>query len=271
MEYSVLMTVYRGDEPEYLRQSLLSMIRQTKRPDEIILVKDGPVPDSIQIVINDLNRKNEEIIKEVQLEKNVGLGLALNAGIKACRNELIARMDADDISVPVRCEKQVKEFENNKYLDIVGCPVLEFEGSIKNIIGKRNVPLTNKDIYKFAKKRDPFNHPSVMYKKSKLMTVGGYGNYRKNQDTDLWIKLLSNNAICKNINEYLLYFRFDNTTYQKRKNWINTRLLLQIRYKSWKSGFCSIWDLATVVAGQCLTFILPPKIQKIIYKNLRKY
>lgn len=111
MKYSVLITVYRNDNPEYFRKALLSMIKQTKQPDEIVLVKDGAVPSEIQDVIDELDAKYPHMIVQVQLEKNVGLGLALNEGIKICRNELIARMDSDDISSPTRCEKQVAKLK----------------------------------------------------------------------------------------------------------------------------------------------------------------
>ena len=168
MNYSVLMTVYDKDNPLYFKTALKSMINQTKIPDEIVIVKDGPVNSNIQSVINDIKNESSILIKEIQLEKNKGLGLALNEGIKHCRNELIARMDSDDISLPTRCEKQVIEFEKDSELDIIGCPVIEFIDEINNKVGERKVPLDNNSIYRYCKKRDPFNHPTVMYKKANL-------------------------------------------------------------------------------------------------------
>ena len=177
--YSVLMTVYKDDNPDYFELSLKSMLGQTLVPDEIILVKDGPITKELQDVIDSLKNGT---IKEISLPKNVGLGLALNEGIKNVSNELIARMDSDDFSMPERCELQVKEFEKNPKLDIIGCPVREFVGSIDNIVGERSVPLTNEEIYNYSKKRDPFNHPTVMYRKSAVEAAGCYSDYRKNQD-----------------------------------------------------------------------------------------
>lgn len=268
MEYSVLMTVYRKDNPEYFRKALMSMVKQTKRPDEIILVKDGPVPIEIQSVIDWIDLKYPNLINQIQLEKNLGLGLALNEGIKHCRNDLIARMDSDDISLSTRCEKQISEFEKNPELDIVGCSVIEFIDEPKNIVGKRKVPLDNVAIHKYAKRRDPFNHPTVMYRKSKVEEVGCYGNLRKNQDTDLWIKMLSNGAVCKNLNEYLLWFRFDKGTYKKRKNWLNTKLLIEIRWNAYKLGFCSLLDFMEVAGMQMAIFIMPVGFQKFVYQKL---
>lgn len=271
MEYSVLMTVYKDDNAEYFDKALISMVNQTKKPDEIVLVKDGPITKKLQEVINKFDKLYPNLILQVSLPENLGLGLALNEGIKKSKNELLARMDADDISLPTRCEKQVKEFENNPNLDIIGCPVKEFSGDITNIVGERNVPLSNDDIYSFARKRDPFNHPTVMFRKSKVLDVGGYSNLRKNQDTDLWIKMLSNGTFCKNLSEYLVYFRFDENTYEKRKNWLNTKLLIKIRWNAFKSGFCTFSDFFIVAFAQIGIYILPTSFQKFIYiKILRR-
>lgn len=268
MKYSVLMTVYKKDNPEYFLQALLSMVKQTKIPDEIVLVKDGPVTSAIQSVICKIDKEYPSIIKQVQLAENLGLGLALNEGIKNCRNELIARMDADDISLLDRCEKQVYAFEQNPQLDIVGCAVVEFESEPDHIVGKRNVPLDNASIHRYCRKRDPFNHPTVMYRKSKVEAVGCYSDLRKNQDTDLWIKMLSNGAVCKNLSECLLKFRFDDNTYKKRKNWTNTKLLILIRWKAFCGGFCSFIDFLEVAITQMLIYIFPIKFQSFIYRKL---
>ncbi len=266
-KYSVLMTVYTKDNPEYFSLALDSMVNQTYKPDEIVIVKDGPIIDELQKVIDD-HLVAETNIVQVQLEKNVGLGQALNEGIKVVTNELIARMDSDDYSMPERCEMQVKAFESNPQLDIIGCPVLEFVGTIDNIVGERKVPLTNEGIYKFAKKRDPFNHPTVMYRKSAVNMAGCYSNYRKNQDTDLWIKMLSNGVTCMNLAEPVFRFRFDEQTYKKRKSWTNTKILIEIRYKAWKSGFNSFGEFLMIAVAQFGMYILPVGFQKFLYQKL---
>ncbi|MFQ9309622.1 MAG: glycosyltransferase [Paraclostridium sordellii] len=265
MKYSVLMTVYKNDNPKYFRKSIMSMITQTKTPDEMIIVKDGPISGELQNTINGIDKKFPNIIRQVQLEENVGLGLALNEGLKLCRNDLVARMDADDISINTRCELQLKEFEMDNDLDIVGCSVDEFIDDEENVISSRIVPISNEDIHKFAKQRDPFNHPTVMYRKSKVLGCGGYSDLRKNQDTDLWIKMLSNGCKAKNLKESLVLFRFDENTYKRRKNWMNTKLLIKIRYNAFKIGFSSIGDLLKVSIIQLAIYILPIKFQKIIY------
>lgn len=269
-KYSVLMTVYKKDDPNYFDLSLKSMIDQTYPADEIVLVKDGPITDELQCVIDNFLKAGVPI-HQVQLKENCGLGLALNEGLKVCKNELIARMDSDDISLPERCEKQLALFEADPALDIVGCPVKEFVGTPDNVVGKRDVPLDNEAIHRYNRRRDPFNHPTVMYRKSKVMKYGPYGNYRKNQDTDLWINLLSNGCKAANCPEYLLMFRFDEGTYKKRKSWVNTKLLIEIRKNAWKSGYCSFVDYMFVACAQLGIYILPEIFQKFVYtKLLRK-
>ena len=266
-KYSVLMSVYSKDNGEYLKLAIDSMINQTLKPDEIVIVKDGKIPSSLEKVIKDAKLKFSKIV-EVQLKTNVGLGLALNEGLKVCKNELVARMDADDISLLERCKKQVLMFEKNKKLDIVGCPVLEFSDNPENIIGKRRVPLTYKEIYNYSKKRDAFNHPTVMYKKSKVLKCGGYGDYRKNQDTDLWIKMLASGSQAMNLDEELFLFRFDENTYKKRKNWLNTKTLIKIRWNAYKIGFSSLLDFLIISVIQLAIFVLPVSFQKFVYKKV---
>lgn len=267
MEYSVLLTVYKTDNPEYFKLSLESMIFQTKKSNDIVVVCDGPIGNELQEVIDECKKKCP-FINQIILKKNVGLGLALNEGLKQCKNELVARMDSDDISLPSRCEKQIAMFENDPTLDIVGCQVKEFVDSIENIVGKRDVPNDNESIIKFCKRRDPFNHPTVIFKRSKVFEYGPYGDYRKNQDTDLWIMMLSNGCKCANHPEYLLMFRFDENTYKKRKSWINTKTLIFIRKRAWKNGFCSWWDYIRVKYAQLAIFIMPIWFQKMIYRRI---
>lgn len=267
--YSVLITVYKKDNPEYFRQSLSSMLTQSVMPDEVVVVTDGPITKSLQSVIDELDTKYPQVINEVKLKENVGLGTALKIGVPKCKNELIARMDSDDISLPDRCKLQLYAFAQNPHLDIVGYSIKEFSGSPDNIVGERRVPESNDAIYKFAKLRDPFNHPTVMFRKSKVLSSGNYGDYRKNQDSDLWIKMLSHNAVCMNLPYDQFRFRFDEATYARRKNWLNTGSLLKIRYKAWRSGYNNLLEFLIISMGQLARYALPMSFQKIMYKFLK--
>lgn len=261
------MTVYKKDKPIYLKKSILSMLNQSMQTNEFVIVKDGPITAELQEVIDSIDRDFSGIIKQVDLKENVGLGVALNEGLKICTNDVVARMDADDISLSTRCERQLKEFEQNSELDIVGCSVDEFIGHENNIICTRLVPETHEEIYKYAKQRDPFNHPTVMYRKSKVLAIGGYKDLRKNQDTDLWIRMLMDGCRTKNINQSLFLFRFEEDTYKRRKNWINTKLLIATRYNAFKIGFSSFTDFLRVLFVQLLIYIMPIGFQKWIYKK----
>ena len=211
-KYSVLMSLYKKEKPEYLRLAIDSMLNQTVKPDEIVLVEDGPLTDELYAVLDEYGDK----LTRVRNEKNLGLGLALNVGLKACRNELVARMDTDDISKPERCEVQLHYFEQHPETDIVGGDIAEFIGDETNIIGKRMVPQTNAEIREYMKKRCAFNHMSVMYKKTAVEAAGGYQDWFWNEDYYLWIRMWLNGAVFGNTGTVLVNVRTGEEMYQRR-------------------------------------------------------
>lgn len=262
-KYSVLMSLYKKEHPEYLRLALDSMIKQSVKPDEIILVEDGPLTDDLYDVIKDY----EQYLHVVKNSQNLGLGLALNEGLKVCKNELVARMDTDDISKPDRCEKQLKRFGEKPELSIVGSHIDEFVGDTLNIISQRRVPLTSKDIYEYAKKRSAFNHPTVMYRKSAVLAEGGYANLKRNQDVDLFGRMLFRGYKAENIDEALLWFRTSDELAARRKSWENTWSYIGTVKKFWKMGYASFLDYVLVVGAQIVMFVIPIEIQLWIYKR----
>ena len=166
--YSVLMSVYFKEAPEYLRQAIESIQAQTFPTDDFVLVCDGPLNDALDAAIAEKQQEMGSALNVVRLVKNGGLGNALNEGIKHCKNELVARMDSDDISVMDRCQKQVELFEKNPELDITSGALLEFVTSPDQITGGRTIPCNNNEIIHYSRKRCPFNHPCVMFKKARL-------------------------------------------------------------------------------------------------------
>ena len=270
-KYSVLMSLYVKEKAEYLRSAIDSMIKQTVLPDEIVIVEDGPLSDELYRVIDEYKEKYPDLFHIVVSEKNIGLGLALNEGLKVCRNELVARMDTDDISKPERCEKQLKVFESNPELSIVGSFVDEFHSSPDRVVSVRAVPTEHKDIYRFAKKRSAFNHPAVMYKKSKVLEHGGYSDLRRNQDVDLFGRMLFSGCIAANIGESLLYFRTNDSLAKRRKSWENTKSYIQTIKRFWKMGYAGFWDYFIVAVAQTAMFLMPVRLQHWVYKTfLRK-
>ena len=270
-KYSVLMSLYKKEHPEYFRLALDSMINQTLKPDEIVLVEDGSLTPDLYAVIEEYTGKYPDLFTIVKNETNLGLGLALNEGLKVCRNELVARMDTDDISKPTRCEKQVKRFEQKPDLSIVGAHIDEFSGDKSNVISQRRVPTTSTAIYDFAKRRSAFNHPAVMYKKSAVLKNGGYSNLRRNQDVDLFGRMLFSGCKAENIDEALLWFRSSDELSKRRKSWENTWSYIATIKKFWQMGYSSFLDLAIVFVGQVGIYLMPVAVQSWIYKTfLRK-
>ena len=188
--YSVLMSVYSKENPAWLKLAIESIQDQTLPTSDFVLVCDGPLTPELDGVIAEKHCQMGEILMVVRLEKNVGLGNALNEGIKHCRNELVARMDSDDIAYPDRCEKQVAIFNKYPIVSICSGTVMEFSKNPETINCKRVLPEKNKEIIEFAKKRNPFNHPCVMYKKSAVEAVGSYQHFYLLEDYYLWIRML---------------------------------------------------------------------------------
>lgn len=266
-KYSVLMSLYKKEHPEYLRLALDSMLNQTVKPDEIVLVEDGSLTDELYAVVEEYKPYLHIVINKT----NLGLGLALNEGLKVCRNELVARMDTDDISKPDRCEKQLERFKEKPELAIVGSHVDEFIGDPTNVVSRRSVPLSSDDIYNYAKKRSAFNHPVVMYRKSAVMAEGGYSNLKRNQDVDLFGRMLYDGHKAENIDEALLWFRCSDELAARRKSWENTKSYIDTIKKFWKMGYSSFSDYAKVAVAQTGMFILPASMQNWVYKKfLRK-
>lgn len=262
-KYSVLMSLYKKENPDYLRLALDSMLNQTIVPDEIILVEDGTLTDELYIVLDEY----DEHLHRVKNEINLGLGLALNVGLKECRNELVARMDTDDCSKPDRCEKQLQRFADKPYLAIVGSHIDEFVGNINNVISQRRVPTTSEEIFEFAKRRSAFNHPTVMYRKSKVLAQGGYADLKRNQDVDLFGRMLFSGEKAENIDEALLWFRSSDELARRRKSWQNTWSYIATIYKFWEIGYSSFEDFLLVAIAQMGMYLMPVKIQNYIYKK----
>lgn len=217
-KFSVLMSVYIKEKPEYLEESLKSVFNQTLRPNEVILVKDGPLSNELEIIINKF-KKDEEVLKIVELEKNMGLGEALRIGVEKCSYELIARMDTDDICKENRFEEQINCFKENLELDMVGSWTDEFqevEGHIK-VESIRKTPEKQKDILKKLKKSNAFNHPTVMYKKNSVLKAGNYSEeFNCLEDYYLWVRMAVNNSKFYNIQKSLIYFRITPGTLKRR-------------------------------------------------------
>ena len=214
-QYSVLMSVYYKEKPEYLQQSIESMLAQTVKTDDFVLVCDGPLTLELDAVIADFEKE----LHVVRLEKNMGLGNALNQGLQHCKHEIVARMDSDDISYPDRCEKQLKVFAAHPEISICSGIVEEFTISPEIVDSRRVPPETHAEILQFAKKRNPFNHPCVMYRKSAVESAGGYQDFYLLEDYYLWLRMLFKGSQGYNLQEPLLHMRAGSEMYKRRAGW----------------------------------------------------
>lgn len=270
-KYSVLMSVYYKENPDFLKASIDSMINQTLKPDEIVIVKDGKLTEELDQVIEGFITEEPSLFNIVSLEKNMGLGRALDEGMKYSKNELVARMDSDDISLPERCATQLELFAKNPELSIVGTMIDEFYDKPTNIVSSRIVPTKHEDIVKFIRRRSPFNHPTVMFKKSDVIRCGGYGNLRRKQDLDLFSRMINNNYKSININKSLLLFRSNEDNFKRRKSWSYCKSYIDVMYAIWKRGHCSSKDLLIVIIGQGVMFLSPMWLLKVLSNRfLRK-
>lgn len=270
-KYTFLISVYHKEKPVYLKESLNSMLKQSLMPDQIVLVKDGPLTVELNEVITNFTEKFPDIFTIVSLPQNVGLGLALNKGIVHCRNEFIARMDSDDISHVDRMKIQMTQLNDNKELAMLGTFTGEFINSVDDIKSSREVPTDYANIIKFSKRRSPFNHATVVFKKSALKSVNGYRDILRNEDYDLFVRLLMKNFYGENINKVLYFVRSDEDLTRRRTSWTNCKNYIKVVYNFWRWGYSSIFDLCFVAATQLGMFMLPTKLVGYISnKFLRK-
>lgn len=270
-DISLLMSVYIKEKPEYFRQSLESVRSQTVQVKEIVLILDGPITSELQDVIIDFKKKNLNSLKVVPLENNVGLGKALAVGVEVCKYNLIARMDTDDIMIPTRIEKQYLEFINHPDLTIVGSNIDEFYDSPESIVGKRMVPESNTEIRNFSKKRNPFNHMTVMFKKRAVLDVGNYQPMMGFEDYYLWVRLLKAGYKGKNIQESLVYARTGENMYARRGGKKYFLDGLKGRKAIYRAGLGSFSDYLISCSAHIVVSLLPNKIRGRLYESkLRK-
>ena len=220
MKYSVLMSVYKNDSPEFLKLALESIYeKQTRKPDEIVVVFDGPLTDPLYQVLNDFLLGKEEIVKYYPQEKNQGLGEALRIGSKKCTGDYIFRMDSDDISDELRFEKQIAYIEAHPEIDALGSDIAEFQNSCDEAdMRVRVCPADHDDIVKMGKKRNPMNHVTVCMKRSALEKCGGYKTLLLLEDYYLWLNMIVAGCKLANINESLVYVRVGNGFDSKRSS-----------------------------------------------------
>lgn len=266
-QLSVLMSLYIKEKPEYAKACFDSLLRQTVQADGWLIVEDGPLSEEMYTLLNKYQSDYPDLIKRVPLKKNQGLGLALRAGVPKCKNELIARMDTDDIAREDRFEKQLKMFEQNPELDICGSNIDEFEVSPDVIIAKRTVPLRHKEIAKYQKRRDAFNHMTVMFKKSAVLKAGNYKSCPLMEDTYLWVRMIQSGSNCANIGESLVYARIGHDLFERRGGIAYFKKYYHGRKQVYQTGFIGTYDYCISLIVQLGICLLPNKLRGLVFKK----
>lgn len=270
IEFSCLMSVYYKENPDYLKQAIDSIINQTLLPNEFVIVEDGKLTDELEKVLKEYEKKYPWI-RIIKYKENRGLGVALHDGVLECKYPYIARMDSDDISVPDRFEKQIEYLEEHPDVDCLGTNMTEYDETMKNVVCQKKVPKYHEEIYEYLKKRNPMNHPTVIYKKEKVLQANNYEDYPYFEDYYLWAKMIKNGCVFYNIQEELYNFRAGSSMINRRggKQYLNCIKRFQLDLNR-----LEIVDKKTCklnIVKRYIVALLPNNLRGMLYKTfLRK-
>ena len=267
---SVLMSVYRKESPEYLEESIDSLLKQTLNPNEIVIIKDGPLTSKLNHVLNDYLKDYPTLFSVYEFKENHGLAYALAYGVQHAKYEYIARMDSDDIAATKRLERQLKAMCDGNY-DIYGGQIEEFETSTEEIIARREVPVDLCHIKEFAHRRNPMNHMTVMFRRSKILEIGNYHGINGFEDYELWVRAIQAGYNLGNSKDVFVYVRAGHDMMGRRGgiDYIKNNFKTRKAFK--QSGFYNLSDFLITTFGMTVTSLIPNKLRYFVYyKLLRK-
>lgn len=268
--FSVLLSLYKKEKPEYLKDALDSIFSQTVKSDDVVLIEDGLLPKELEDIVCNYERHYQEL-HVVRFEKNRGLGIALNEGLKYCKHEIIARADTDDINHQDRFERQLKFLVEHPEYALVSSWIDEFIDTPHTIHSQRRLPEKPKDIYKYGKHRCPVNHPVAMYHRNAVEKVGGYQTDLFPEDYYLWMKMLKAGYKFYNIQDSLLYFRYHPDTIKKRGGWKYAIDEAKTQWKAYHNlHYLNFSDLCFNISIRFITRIIPCSLRQPIYSSIRK-
>lgn len=266
-KFSLLLPVWAGDRPDFLTEAFRSSVEgQTRRPDHVVIVRDGPVPGPLEVTIAGLAESSPVPVDVLEGARNVGLGPALDAGLDACRHDVVARMDADDISLPHRFAVQLPIIESG--IDLVGSGLQEFGDDPDEIVGTRTPPVDAKDIAVRARFADPFNHPTVVYRRDLVRAVGGYSDFALMEDYLLWAKMLVAGARVANVAEPLVKYRVGSGAYARRGGMGQLRAELAVQRRFRELGFTTRGQFARNVVVRGGYRMVPESLRRMVYRRV---
>lgn len=269
MSFSVLMGIYKNDSPLFLKQAIESILHQTKPPEEVYIVKDGPLTIELESLVDFYQTSYPEIFTIHSLKHNTGLGNALKLGLLNCRNDLIARMDSDDISRENRFELQLNAFDRNKDIDLVGGFINEFAIEVDDLNRIRKVPLTHNDVLRVSKYRSPVNHVSVMYKRQSVIRAGNYQPKFCGEDYDLWLRMLISNCKFINLKEVLVDVRVGNGMIERRKGIKMFNCEKKYLFNAYHEGFFTFYEYHRNILIRFIFRSLPSVFIRLFYSLVR--
>ena len=270
-QFSVLISVYKKEKPEYLKTALQSIINQTLKPTEIVIVKDGLLTQELDYCIKEYEKQYPELIKIIAFKENRGLGLALRDGVVACKYDYIARMDSDDIAKPERFAKQFQYLKQHPETALLGTWITEFSKDENKPDTLTELPCTHQEILKYAKKRNPFRHMTMLLKKEAVIKAGNYRDFLWFEDYDLWVRMLQKGYTAANIPEYLVNVHADKEMFARRGGWQYLKQDYRFQQLLLNSKFITCKQFIRNIFYRSIVRIMPNKLRIIFYKKvLRK-
>jgi glycosyltransferase involved in cell wall biosynthesis len=267
IDFSLLLPVYEGDDPQHFTRAFQSSVtEQTRGPSQVVLVRDGPVPAALDAALEQAQAVSSVPVTRVDLDVNVGLAQALEAGLRASRFDVVARMDADDVSVPERFAVQLPVIEHGA--DLVGSSLVEFHGDEDNVVGSRPQPTQMSDIVAQARFRDPFNHPTVVFRRSAVVTAGGYRELPLMEDYWLFARMIQSGATVANVPEELVRYRVSSGAYARRGGWqlLHSEVTLQGHLR--RTGFVTSTQYLRNLVVRGGYRLVPESMRRAAYRRL---
>ena len=269
MAYSFLLSIYKKESPEYLRVALDSVLAQTVFPNEVVMVKDGSLTDELEAVLSEYDSDYPGLFKFISYPENRGLGYALSKGVPACSNELIARMDTDDYSFPDRMERQLAEFEADPELDMLGTQVYEFIESPDKPISVSELPLEGEKLMRYSKRRNPFRHTPMVYKKSKVLEAGNYSSgFLYFEDWDLFSRMLAHGDKGRNLNAPLVAVRTSQDFFARRGGAAYLPHIWKFKTEQLKRGYFTPIDFIMSFVPHAAVCLMPNKLRSYVYNKM---
>lgn len=265
--FSLLMPVYRGDDATHFAKAFTSSVGdQTARPAQVVLVQDGPVGDDLAAAIDRVVAESPVPVTRHVIDENVGLARALEAGLGRCEHEIVARMDADDISLPERFARQLPVIEGG--VDLVGTGMFEFLDDGGAIVARRTPRTGHDEISRYARFHDPFSHPTVMYRRAAVERAGGYQPLGLMEDYWLFARMIHAGASVENLAEPLVMYRVGAGAYARRGGRAQWRSELELQRALRRIRFTSRWEYLRNVTVRGAYRFVPERVRKVAYRRL---